>query len=327
MKNKFKTVLFGVLFLGVTITTNAQISTSTGGAANVLPNVPTTNTNVGIGTTNPSAKLEVIGEVKATQGFFTNSMPNGSVFASADDRNLKSLVLSAGSLLPGSSIHRLLRFYDFPQSNIDQKPVLYFSIEDRVDMRRFLMTAETGGFTEMSVWNKSQEELMKLYEDGSNNVYMQFGKPNSRVVIGGFSDNPNSLGHKLFVQGGSAKIEGNILTDSNIGIGTSNFVDGTNTYRLSVKGKIRAEEIKVYNTWADYVFKADYKLPNLKDVETYIKENGHLPNVPSAEEVTEKGLELGEMSKIQQEKIEELTLYIIAQNKRIEALEQKINNK
>lgn len=327
MKNKFKTVLFGVLFLGVTITTNAQISTSTGGAVNVLPNVPTTNTNVGIGTTNPTAKLEVVGDVKTTKIEITNSQPNGSVFVDWKDRNKKCTVLNAGTYRDPLDNGRVFWFLDFPQSNMDPKPISIFGIDDRSNSTRFSFWGEQGGYTNLNVYNKSQEELMKLYEDGSNNVYMQFAKPNSRVVIGGFSDYPNSLGHKLFVQNGSAKIEGNILTDSNIGIGTSNFVDGTNTYRLSVKGKIRAEEIKVYNTWADYVFKADYKLPNLKDVETYIKENGHLPNVPSAEEVTEKGLELGEMSKIQQEKIEELTLYIIAQNKRIEALEQKINNK
>ena len=165
---------------------------------------------------------------------------------------------------------------------------------------------------------------MKVFEDGNGNVYMQFGQVNSRVVIGASSDYPNSLGHKLFVKNGSAKIEGNILTDSNIGIGSSSFVDGTDIYRLSVKGKIRAEEIKVYNTWADYVFANNYKLPKLKEVESYIKANGHLQNVPSAKDIQEKGLELGEMAKIQQEKIEELTLYLIQQSKEIEELKVSI---
>jgi hypothetical protein len=113
---------------------------------------------------------------------------------------------------------------------------------------------------------------------------------------------------------------------SNIGIGTSNFTDGADTYRLSVKGKVRAEEVKVYNTWADYVFTPAYVLPTLKQVESYIAQNGHLPNVPSAKEITEKGLALGEMSKIQQEKIEELTLYLIQQNKEIERLKVENEN-
>lgn len=104
---------------------------------------------------------------------------------------------------------------------------------------------------------------------------------------------------------------------SNIGIGTSNFTDGTEIYRLSVKGKVRAEEVKVYNTWADYVFNPYYNLASLNEVEKYIAKNGHLKNVPSAKEITKNGLELGEMAKIQQEKIEELTLYLIQQNKEL----------
>ncbi|MBC8644628.1 hypothetical protein H9W95_12920 [Flavobacterium lindanitolerans] len=62
----------------------------------------------------------------------------------------------------------------------------------------------------------------------------------------------------------------------------------------------------------------------MAEVETFIKENGHLPNVPSAAKVAEEGLELGEMAKIQQEKIEELTLYLIEQNKKIEELTKQV---
>ncbi|MEO7977985.1 hypothetical protein [Flavobacterium sp.] len=277
---------------------------------------------MGIGTTDPTAKLEVIGNVKATAGIFTKSAPNGSVFTT--DRGVKSLVLSAGSLLPGYSIEnevRMLKFYDFPQSNIDSKSLFWFALEDRNDYNRFRVVAETGGLTQVVVSNRLQQELVKISEDGNDNIYMHLPKPNSRIVIGGYGD---YLPEHKFVVRGSSKIEGNILTDANIGIGTSNFTDGADTYRLSVKGKIRAEEIKVYNTWADYVFGPDYELPTLQQVENYIAKNGHLPNVPSAKEITEKGLELGEMAKIQQEKIEELTLYLIQQNKEIEELKYQV---
>lgn len=87
------------------------------------------------------------------------------------------------------------------------------------------------------------------------------------------------------------------------------------SYNLFVKGGILTEEVRVSNTWADYVFSKDYKLPTLQDVEKHILEKGHLINVPSAKEVAENGIELGDMAKVQQEKIEELTLYIIDQNK------------
>lgn len=88
-------------------------------------------------------------------------------------------------------------------------------------------------------------------------------------------------------------------------------------YNLFVNGGILTEEVRVMlkTQWADYVFEESYNLPNLEEVEQFIKENKHLPNVPSAKEVAQNGIELGEMAKIQQEKIEELTLYIIEQNK------------
>lgn len=65
----------------------------------------------------------------------------------------------------------------------------------------------------------------------------------------------------------------------------------------------------------------------IAEVEKFIDANGHLPNVPSAAQVKEEGIELGEMAKIQQEKIEELMLYIIQQEKRIQSLEAKMNTK
>ncbi len=105
-----------------------------------------------------------------------------------------------------------------------------------------------------------------------------------------------------------------------LGIGTSEVGD----YQLSVKGKIRAHEIKVYTNWADYVFKPDYKLMPLNEVAQFIKENNHLPGVPKGEKVETEGLNLGEMQAKQMEKIEELTLYIIAQNKQMEKLMERL---
>jgi hypothetical protein len=98
-----------------------------------------------------------------------------------------------------------------------------------------------------------------------------------------------------------------------------NNASGVNVanYNLFVKGGILTEEVRVSlaSTWADYVFAKDYILKPLSEVERFINTNGHLPNVPSAKQVKEEGVELGEMAKIQQEKIEELTLYVIEQNK------------
>jgi len=112
-----------------------------------------------------------------------------------------------------------------------------------------------------------------------------------------------------------------------IGTGINSYPDG---YSLFVKGGILTERVRVAlansERWADYVFKSDYKLMKLKDVEKFIKYNGHLPNVPSAEEMAQKGLDVAETSAKLMEKIEELTLYLIEANKKIEELDKKVKN-
>lgn len=91
-------------------------------------------------------------------------------------------------------------------------------------------------------------------------------------------------------------------------------------------GKIFAKEVEVKaNVWADYVFKKDYKLKTLEEVEKHISEKGHLPNIPSASEVIEKGINVAEMDAKLLEKIEELTLYSIEQNKRLQSQSVEIN--
>lgn len=96
---------------------------------------------------------------------------------------------------------------------------------------------------------------------------------------------------------------------------------------LSVDGSIVAKEIFVRDQqgaqWADYVFNKDYKLMPLSDVETYVNVNKHLPNVPSAKEIEEKGQGIGQLQVVQMEKIEELYLHMIELNKKVENLERE----
>ncbi|KUG12709.1 hypothetical protein BEI02_12950 [Elizabethkingia sp. HvH-WGS333] len=102
-----------------------------------------------------------------------------------------------------------------------------------------------------------------------------------------------------------------IASDGNIGIGT---IKPQN--KLDVNGTVHSKEVKVDMAgWADFVFQKDYRLPTLEEVEQHINEKGYLPNVPNTKEVIENGLLLGENQKLLLQKIEELTLYSIEQNK------------
>jgi hypothetical protein len=110
--------------------------------------------------------------------------------------------------------------------------------------------------------------------------------------------------------------------------GTGNVLIGkttqTNTaYKLDVAGKIRADEIVVNTTGADFVFAPEYRLRPLSEVETYIKQYKHLPDIASATEMQTNGVSMGEMQKKLLEKVEELTLYVIEQKKQIETLQME----
>lgn len=105
-----------------------------------------------------------------------------------------------------------------------------------------------------------------------------------------------------------------IGNNGNVGIGTTSINDLN--YKLFVETGIRTRRVKVDQTgWPDYVFHSTYKLPSLQDLEAYIRKNNHLPDMPSAKEVQENGLDIGDNQAALLKKIEELTLYIIEQEK------------
>ena len=111
-----------------------------------------------------------------------------------------------------------------------------------------------------------------------------------------------------------------------VGIGTTNLT-ATSGYKLAVDGGILCEEVKVIANVpsADYVFEKDYNLRTLNEVEAFVNENKHLPDVPSAKEFKENGYKMGDMDNLLLQKIEELTLYIIEQQKQIDELKNKLN--
>ncbi len=154
---------------------------------------------------------------------------------------------------------------------------------------------------------------------GGLNFWQPFGNPGPGPSV------PGNYYMLLHDHNGAVSIS---TDQAPLSVGTNN----TSAYRLYVKGGILTEELLVQTGWADYVFDKNYQLPSLLEVEKHIEAKGHLPNVPSEKEVVENGLNVGKMAVTQQEKIEELFLYVIQLNKDIlqlksenEALRQMLN--
>lgn len=113
-----------------------------------------------------------------------------------------------------------------------------------------------------------------------------------------------------------------INTSGNLLIGKTSQINPN--YKLDVAGNARINKVVVNTTGADFVFDSTYQLAPLNEVAKYIQQNKHLPGIEPAKQMQEEGLNVGDNQTKLLQKIEELTLYLIAQNKKIEGLEKKI---
>ena len=117
-----------------------------------------------------------------------------------------------------------------------------------------------------------------------------------------------------------------LLLEGKVGIKIYDTTYMNSSYSLCVNGGILTDKVKIkyYYNWPDYVFNSDYPLMPLSDLKDYIHKNHHLPEMPSAQNVIDEGMEIGKMQDILLKKIEELTLYILQQDEKVEMLEQRI---
>lgn len=156
------------------------------------------------------------------------------------------------------------------------------------------------------------------FKSNSNRGGLWLDKNEKGLV--GTNHNKNSIG--FWTTGGKWSLILN-RDSGQVGIGTFDIPED---YNLAVNGKMIIEEIHLLEKeyWPDYVFKKDYNLLSLSEVEEFIDQNGHLPNIPSAKEVEQdNGFKTGDMIKKLLEKVEELTLYTIEQQKLIEKLQKQ----
>ena len=289
---------------------------------------------VGIGTRSPSEKLEVSGNVKATQ-FIGDGSRLTNVNASGDfgDTDITT--------------HGIVHIYN------RENDALTIQTPDNTQSNGVAFQNSLGNYT----WNIFREDVGENYADlvFASGLTTEIADLDERFRIttnGKIGIGTNSPSEKLDVDG-NAKAIGIIVTgdgantntiDSNID-GTIVFggEDGSNLsnedignsyypyFSLWVEEGIVTEDIVIATTnqWAetqpDYVFEADYKLPTLQEVETFINENGHLEGIPSKAEVAEKGWSLPKMDQQLLKKVEELTLYTIEQENQIKTLKKQLS--
>jgi hypothetical protein len=231
----------------------------------------TVDGNVGIGTTSPLEKLDVIGKIKwgtnpnSNWGFGLMSLNSG--WNSGNYPTLGSTGGSQGSLIMLHNPH----------------------IPFRTDNNASGYSGRAG---------------LRMAIDANASAYWDMG------LAGDFFNIYRSGGKGEFLR---------ISNQGNVGIGTI-----SPDYKLDVLGTIRAQEVKVATGWSDFVFEPEYDLPTLQEIENFINQNGHLPDIPSAEEVKADGISLGEMEAKLLQKIEELILYVIELEKSDKRKQEKI---
>ncbi|MES2648259.1 MAG: hypothetical protein V4717_15390 [Bacteroidota bacterium] len=175
----------------------------------------------------------------------------------------------------------------------------------------------TNGFVELGTSTAANlvldnNEIQARTNGAASDLFLNYGGGGVRIGNGPFTS-----AHQLGV-------EGNAVITGNLRVGATSLPSG---FSLGVDGKIICTEVMVrlVSNWPDYVFSDRYKLRSISNLEQYIQENKHLPGIPSATDLQTNGLTLGEMQKLQMEKIEELTLYLIQLKKDIGAMEQKLD--
>lgn len=187
-------------------------------------------------------------------------------------------------------------------------------------------------FNDFAVELKNLRPVLHLNSTGSiNTIAFRTTAMTNSLSNGEFhlnheynSSNPEKSGLYFFSYDLTNEVSENLnlalIADGHVGIGVENP-----QYKLEVDGTVRATTFSAIAppSWPDFVFNKDYRLRTLEEVEEHIHIKGHLPEIPSESEVTENGINLGEMNAKLLQKIEELTLYMIDMNKRMNQLEQE----
>jgi hypothetical protein len=175
--------------------------------------------------------------------------------------------------------------------------------------------AEPTGFSKLFIKNQNQDAAIEIDQSGNSKIYQklmvfQYTNPTTEVLKV-YNPTNNQIAY-LFEANGKMTVSNN----------------GTKIFQLNTNGLLRVRNVRVdTENWPDYVFQKSYQLKPLSEIEKYIHINGHLPNIPFSKEILEQGIDVAEMNVKLLEKIEELTLHLIALEKQLNKLQQKIHKK
>jgi hypothetical protein len=259
-----------------------------------------TSGKVGIGTTNPNEPLSLETTESTMASFKHNGLGNSSVRIGTNNGYM-NLGVGAATKHP------------YIWSNTDN-----FCIGNDGDPSIFVKGMYKGN---VGIGTINPESRLNVDISANNGTTPQLGL---LIKTSSFYNNNNAANSYYLkaMDAGSQTTAFIVKGNGAVGIGTVS----TGDFKLAVEGRIAARGVKVTTSaFADYVFDSTYVLRPLSNLENYINQNKHLPGIPSAKEVEkEGGFELGTMNVKLLEKVEELTLYIIAQNKQIQTLEKKI---
>lgn len=294
--------------------------------------------NIGIGTNNPETKLHVSGDTKTTNLTATENVQAGSLttVGTIQGRTLTITGATQTNTLTTTGNAQVGSLTTNGVVQASSLNILGASIMNTLIAGGSIQAASFS--TNGTIQSLSSRTGSLIVSD--NVTFSRLGGSNKVLVINSngdvgtenytsFQDNLGdhkalqniNLNGKLIVNGASSTAGLFVATNGNIGIGTTSPAQ-----KLAVNGNIRAKEIKVETAnWPDYVFDNTHELMPLEQVEDYIKQNGRLPEIPSAQEVAENGVNLGEINALLLKKIEELTLYLIQQQTTINELKTKID--
>ena len=161
---------------------------------------------------------------------------------------------------------------------------------------------------------------------GTSTTRYDFGFTAGGHLEGYASTDPLRPGDFLMVFGGAPTV-GKVVFNHYDGTAWHDRLVIARDGSITMEGTLKASAIIVQqNVWADYVFSGDHRLMPLADVDSFIKQNGHLPGVPSAKEVTANGVNLADMTRVLLEKVEELTLHVIALKEENESLKMEVSS-